>query len=127
MLHNQSRCAVLTNVALATENTNRRTDDRHSHGVMKGSQMSESVIHTPAAGAEPAIRDYLLRQWSQLLAKPELGLDDNFFEVGGDSFAAVRLTICLDGDGYLLNVYEVFEAPTIREQAALLAGRTVET
>jgi amino acid adenylation domain-containing protein len=66
--------------------------------------------------------------WRAVLQVPEVGRDDDFFALGGDSFAAVR-TVRTIGGG--LRVIDLFTHPTVRELAALLedapdrdAGRT---
>lgn len=84
--------------------------------------MSDHSSETTAGLA--VVHSRLQEFWCQVLEVPETGLDDNFFEVGGDSFRAVMLTTLLASAGHELNVYEVFEAPTIMEQAALLMRRS---
>ena len=49
----------------------------------------------------------------------EVGIDDDFFALGGDSFSAMRLARQI-GDG--LRVAAIFQHPTIRELADLLKG-----
>jgi amino acid adenylation domain-containing protein len=63
--------------------------------------------------------------WSALLGLERIGLNDNFFELGGHSLLLTRLHNQFGeryGDG--LSLKQLFAAPTIREQAALIASIT---
>lgn len=55
--------------------------------------------------------------WADVLDVPGVGPDDDFFALGGDSFAAVRAVRALDPD---LRVIELFSHPTPRRLAARL-------
>ncbi|MFI7047533.1 amino acid adenylation domain-containing protein [Streptosporangium sandarakinum] len=57
--------------------------------------------------------------WSRLLDLTEVGVDDDFFDLGGDSFRAVRAVREIDP---ALRVIDLFTRPTIRELAAHLDG-----
>ncbi|MDX2554301.1 non-ribosomal peptide synthetase [Streptomyces stelliscabiei] len=62
--------------------------------------------------------------WSEVLGLELAGVEDNFFEVGGDSIRAVTLVGALRAAGFLLTVRDVFDARTIAGLAALdPAGR----
>src|SRR5262249_12997206 len=54
----------------------------------------------------------LLEVWKEVLGTPELGIDDDFFEWGGDSFKAIRAARALE-----LPVRELFLRKTIRSLA----------
>ena len=82
--------------------------------------------------AEPAAQDddtpgaaddgpQLLALWRRVLARPALGLDDNFFASGGDSILAIQIASLAAQQGIPLRVHALFEAPTVRELAARLA------
>ncbi|GAA4819213.1 amino acid adenylation domain-containing protein [Streptomyces ziwulingensis] len=55
--------------------------------------------------------------WAQVLGRPEVGADDDFFDLGGDSFAAVRAVRACDP---ALRVIDLFTRPTVRALAAHL-------
>jgi amino acid adenylation domain-containing protein len=55
--------------------------------------------------------------WAEVLDVPEVGVDDDFFALGGHSFTAVR-AVRLIGDR--LRVIDLFLHPTVRELAAYL-------
>ncbi len=56
-----------------------------------------------------------------MLGVTEVGATDDFFDLGGDSFATVKVVRGLDGD---VSVVDVFSAPTVRELAALVDARS---
>jgi len=66
--------------------------------------------------------------WQQLLGITELGVEDNFFNVGGHSLMAIRLAEEIELKlRRACRVADVFERPTIQELAELLNGRVPET
>lgn len=63
----------------------------------------------------------LLAIWQQALGAKNIGVDDNFFDVGGHSLLAVRLMAGISlATGQELPVASLFYGPTIREQAILI-------
>jgi len=69
---------------------------------------------TPARGADD---ERIAAIWCELLELDGVGIDDDFFALGGDSFTAMRMAREV-GDG--LRVASVFQHPTIRELSDLL-------
>ena len=61
-----------------------------------------------------AVEELLVGIYAQVLNVERVGVDDSFFDLGGDSLSAMRLVAAvnngLDGD---LSVRTVFEAPTV--------------
>jgi thioesterase domain-containing protein len=69
----------------------------------------------PVSASERA----LLEIWHQVLGVPDLAIDDDFFAVGGHSLLAVRLVKEINRALHTrLSLSVIFEAPTIRAQAA---------
>ncbi len=69
----------------------------------------------------------LAGMWSKLLGVAQPGVQDDFFELGGDSLIAVRLFARIKKQlGVSLPISTLFGAPTIRSLAELLAGQGVE-
>jgi len=75
----------------------------------------------PASPEEQTLRDL----WCRVLRRRDIGLDDDFFDVGGHSLLATQLLSRIEqAFDTRLAVAAIFEAPTIRQQAALLHQRT---
>jgi acyl-CoA synthetase (AMP-forming)/AMP-acid ligase II/aryl carrier-like protein len=63
----------------------------------------------------------LARIWRELLRQPEIGIDDNFFQIGGHSLLAMQLMARARNEFQTaLSLRNIFEAPTIAELAVLL-------
>jgi amino acid adenylation domain-containing protein len=59
--------------------------------------------------------------WQHILGLARIGVDDDFFALGGDSFQAVRAVRDIDPG---IRVIDLFTYPTVRELGGLLARRT---
>ncbi|MGB3444311.1 MAG: amino acid adenylation domain-containing protein [Actinophytocola sp.] len=73
------------------------------------------------AGPRDAFETMLVRRWSELLGVPSIGIDDDFFELGGDSFKALRAVRDL---GVPATVMDLFTNPTVRAFSAHVGGAT---
>jgi len=60
--------------------------------------------------------------WQEVLSLPQVGIDDNFFRIGGDSIISIQLVSKLRAAGFELQVKAIFEAPTVAQLAAWLEG-----
>ncbi|MFF7791556.1 amino acid adenylation domain-containing protein [Streptomyces sp. NPDC007991] len=81
----------------------------------------------PARGAEPVtagdeLTERLRRIWSEVLGTP-VGVDDDFFELGGNSLFAVRIGAVMRAQGLpSLRLRELYRHPTIRGTVGSLAA-----
>ncbi|MEM7482390.1 MAG: amino acid adenylation domain-containing protein [Acidobacteriota bacterium] len=57
--------------------------------------------------------------WGEVLGVEEVGAEDNFFRLGGDSILTVRVRAAAAARGLEFSVQEVFNHPTVRELAAV--------
>ncbi|MBI6549674.1 non-ribosomal peptide synthetase [Xenorhabdus lircayensis] len=62
--------------------------------------------------------------WQDVLGLAQIGIEDNFFRIGGDSIVSIRLVSKLRQAGFTLQVKSIFEAPTVARLAQLLAQGT---
>ncbi|GLY18836.1 hypothetical protein Kisp01_58500 [Kineosporia sp. NBRC 101677] len=62
--------------------------------------------------------EQIAQAWAQVLTVDRIGVDDGFFELGGDSIAAVALVGALRQSGLDISVRDVFEHRTIARLAA---------
>ncbi|MCO5987221.1 amino acid adenylation domain-containing protein [Actinoallomurus spadix] len=67
------------------------------------------------------VEQTVARIWAELLDLPEVGRDDGFFALGGDSLIATRMVVRLRAAGlHGAGVAALFGAPALRDFAALL-------
>ncbi|MFF9063170.1 condensation domain-containing protein [Streptomyces sp. NPDC014882] len=70
------------------------------------------------AAPTPALVETMHRLWTEILEVEHLGLQDNFFDVGGDSLRAVALAGRLRAKGLDVSATDVFAYQTVEELAA---------
>jgi amino acid adenylation domain-containing protein len=70
----------------------------------------------------------LAKLWQRYLVVGQVGPQDNFFDLGGDSLLAVRLFSAIEKElmGKHLPLVSLFKAPTLRELARLMDGGFLE-
>ncbi|MGV4927985.1 hypothetical protein K2224_39140 (plasmid) [Streptomyces sp. BHT-5-2] len=84
-----------------------------------------SVLSAPAEHGSAPVEglDRVERAWCEALGVSEAGPGDVFFEVGGTSLLAVRLTHLLKAEGFTLTLRDVFSNPTLGALAQVLLTR----
>ncbi|MFF8908679.1 non-ribosomal peptide synthetase [Streptomyces olivaceoviridis] len=60
--------------------------------------------------------------WSSVLGRPEVGRDERFMEIGGDSFKALRVFAGLRRTYPAMTIDQLFQHPTVAALAAALDG-----
>ena len=80
-----------------------------------------SLARAETAGVVTLPRDekeaILARVWAELLGLAEVGVDANFFELGGDSILAIQMISRVADEGVAVTVKQLFQHPTIAELA----------
>jgi len=65
--------------------------------------------------------------WKKVLGRPRIGVDDNFFDAGGNSLKAVLVVAAIKRElNKALSVVSLFECPTVRLLAARLGAPASE-
>jgi acyl transferase domain-containing protein/thioesterase domain-containing protein/acyl carrier protein len=83
-----------------------------------------SAPGTAAAPAGGSVIATIRNIWIELLGVPEVGEDDDFFEIGGHSLIAIRLMSRIHKElGVRFQLATIFDAPTI----AALTAKVLET
>jgi amino acid adenylation domain-containing protein/non-ribosomal peptide synthase protein (TIGR01720 family) len=72
---------------------------------------------------ETEIEITLAQIYSKILGKKEVAVNENFFEIGGDSIKAIQVVAGMNRAGYRLEVQELFLAPEICQLAAVVQRR----
>jgi bacitracin synthase 1 len=75
------------------------------------------IAHVPPRNA---LERRLVALWSELLGASEIGIEDNYFSLGGDSIKAITLVSRLHREGLALALKDLFARPTIAELAPCL-------
>jgi FkbH-like protein/FkbM family methyltransferase len=84
----------------------------------------------PATDASPGstLETALASIWQKVLGRRRLGVDDNFFDAGGNSLKAVLVIAAIKRElNKALSIVSLFECPTVRLLAARLAAPASET
>jgi amino acid adenylation domain-containing protein len=68
------------------------------------------------------IEDALALIWAQVLGVQEVGIDDNFFSLGGDSMRSLQVRYKAAQRGLRFELQELFESRTVRRLAEKVTG-----
>ena len=79
----------------------------------------ESALETgtPYAAPRDEKEALLARVWEEVLGRKPVGIDDNYFALGGDSIKAIQIVSKLNREQWKLQVVDVFRSPTIARLA----------
>ena len=76
--------------------------------------------HEPISTARSPKQQVLVEVWQSLLQQANIGVNDDFFALGGDSIQAIRVVSQLRKQGYRIEVQDLFRYPTIDALASQL-------
>ncbi|WP_344174739.1 amino acid adenylation domain-containing protein, partial [Pilimelia columellifera] len=93
-------------------------------------KLDKDAFPAPSYGRPAELRtprtpdeELLCRVFAEVLHLPEVGVDDGFFRLGGDSILSIDLVARLRRAGVEVSVRDVFEHQTVAALAALAAER----
>jgi len=75
----------------------------------------------PYAAPGNEVEKMILDIWSAELEAGKIGVDSNFFEVGGDSIKAIRIRARMLQKGLKAEIRDLFQYPTVKDIALYLA------
>ncbi|KAM0277388.1 hypothetical protein ACHAQH_005828 [Verticillium albo-atrum] len=87
------------------------------------------VIGVENTAPQSDMEKALHRSWVKILGSAsEIGLQDSFFALGGDSLRAMRLVAAARDEGVVLTVANIFNSPTLKEMAvnATMASQEIQ-
>ena len=58
--------------------------------------------------------------WAKVLGKETIGINENFFMIGGDSIKAIQIISRMNSAGYKLEMKDLFQYPVISDLASLV-------
>lgn len=97
-----------------------------ANGKLDRASLPSAIVAEPIGGRAQALPSTPLQGelavlWQQILGVENIGVDDNFFEAGGDSLSAIRLLSLIrksiDAGTSEISLKFLFENPTIRQMA----------
>jgi len=88
--------------------------DRHA---LRRMELPEAAGAVGAAAPKSELERRLAKIWAQVLGHREVGVEDNFFDLGGDSLLILRLHRRLEQAGHRIPVIDLFRHPSVRALA----------
>jgi non-ribosomal peptide synthase protein (TIGR01720 family) len=91
----------------------------------KATARAARILRLQASSAAPKgeTEQKLVEIWSELLGRSDFGVEDNFFDAGGQSLMLLRMHRLIESAfGVHLQIVKLLEYPTIRKLAAGLNG-----
>lgn len=86
--------------------------------VARGIPGESSGVNYAEAGSD--IEKELVEIWEHVLGVKPIGVNDNFFEIGGDSILSVQITARAKNNGLFFTINQLFQYQTIRELATVV-------
>lgn len=95
------------------------------------SVITTDAVPAPASAPQGALEQTIAGLWRDVLGLAHVGVNDNFFDLGGHSLLVVqvqrRLGELSELQGQEVSITDMFRFPTIRSLAKHLAGHTLST
>jgi len=87
----------------------------------------ERFLDTPCVAPDTELEEMLAELWSEALGLQEVGVEDDFFDLGGSSLVAVQLLSRIrDRLSLDIGIALVFESPTVRALARGIEKQLIE-
>lgn len=88
--------------------------DRQALPRPRGSRRELTVDYAPPRKTSEKV---IASLWQQILGVEEVGIDDNFFDLGGDSIVNIQIVAAAREKNIVLTPQQIFDYPTIRALA----------
>jgi amino acid adenylation domain-containing protein len=99
----------------------------HSGKIDRGSlpipESKRPQLDVPYVAPKTEIEISIASLWCELLGMDQVGVEDNFFDLGGNSLLSIQFISRLELLGPRLPIVKLYRYPTIRQCAAILEGR----
>ncbi|WP_416654204.1 amino acid adenylation domain-containing protein [Bacillus amyloliquefaciens] len=80
----------------------------------------ESALQTAYTAPRNELEEQLSVIWQEVLGAKQVGIEDSFFELGGDSIKALQVSARLGRYGWKMTASDLFRHPSIKELAPLI-------
>ncbi len=87
--------------------------DRKALPAPEGGAGQEAMYVAPRNAVEQALCEI----WQEVLNREQIGVEDNFFSLGGDSILSIRVVSMLKSRGITLSIKDIFQHQTIAQLA----------
>ena len=87
-----------------------------------GAVAEDGAAGETRAAPRNATETMLVELWARVTGARQVGIHDNFFEIGGDSILTIQVVAALRAQGHAVAPKQVFRHPTVSELAAHLDG-----
>jgi amino acid adenylation domain-containing protein/non-ribosomal peptide synthase protein (TIGR01720 family) len=94
--------------------------DRRALPALNGSQHDSQDSSEVARAPRNRVEEILAGVWSQVLGVKQVGIHDDFFEMGGDSILSIQVVGKANQQGLRVTPKHIFQHPTIAELAAVV-------
>jgi natural product biosynthesis luciferase-like monooxygenase protein/amino acid adenylation domain-containing protein/non-ribosomal peptide synthase protein (TIGR01720 family) len=94
-------------------------------GALPMPERQTSVRQQAYVAPRTELEERLARIWSQVLGVERVGVDDDFFELGGDSILSIQVITRAGREGIELSPRQLFQNPTVARLAAVANTRPV--
>lgn len=91
--------------------------DKVNRKALPTPDVSNTLTSTDYTAPKSEMEILLVKTWEEVLRRPQIGIHDNFFHIGGDSIKALQISGRLGAQGYALPIKELFLQPTIAQLA----------
>jgi amino acid adenylation domain-containing protein/non-ribosomal peptide synthase protein (TIGR01720 family) len=94
--------------------------DRRALPALNGSPNDSHDSSEVARAPRNRVEEILAGVWSQVLGVKQVGIDEDFFEMGGDSILSIQVVGKANQQGLRLAPRQIFQHPTIAELATVV-------
>ena len=84
-------------------------------GLFLNENVAESRLRENYVAPRNSIEEKLVTIWTQVLGGDNIGIEHNYFEIGGDSIQSVQIIAKAHQEGLVLTTNQLFEFPTIAQ------------
>jgi amino acid adenylation domain-containing protein len=89
--------------------------------------LARPALESPFVAPRTPIEETLVGIWAEVLGLEQVGIHDNFLELGGNSLLATRMVSRIDGTfGVDISLSALFEKSTVAELATIITQRKAE-